>query len=159
MLHHTSSRMCDQRGGTYRLITFPFLVLLALFMPNHAAAQAAPNHTADQITFINGDKLTGTVLSESSGIVVFQSDMAGATISVPWSRIKQLHSSNRFAVIERNQMLRVGKAAPQVPIGTVSYSNNEISVVPSRGETRSIPAKDAAYLVGASDFEEAIGHE
>jgi hypothetical protein len=134
-------------------------MLPVLFTFTRAAAQAAANPNADEITFINGDKLTGKVVKESGGVVVFQSDMVGATISVPWSKIKELHSSSKFAVIRKDQKLRIGKPAPQVPIGVVSYSNDEISVVPSGGETKSIPAKDAAYLVGASDFEKAIGHE
>ena len=159
MLDHTLSRMYGAQSGTYRITISVFLVLLAVFISNHAAAQAAANPNADEITFINGDKLTGKVVKESGGIVVFQSDMAGTTISVPWSKIKELHSSNKFAVIQKDQRLRVGKPATQVPIGTVSYSNDEISVVSSRGETKNIPAKDAAYLVGDSDFEKAIGHE
>src|ERR1035438_4367225 len=42
-----------------------------------AAAQSASNPTADEITFINGDKLTGAVVGEKGGVVVFQSDMTG----------------------------------------------------------------------------------
>ena len=151
--------MYGAQSGTYRITISVFLVLLAVCISNHAAAQAAANPSADEITFVNGDKLTGKVVKESGGLVVFQSDMAGATVSVPWSKIKELHSSNKFAVIQKDQKLRVGKPAPQVPIGTVSYSNDEVSVVPSGGETKNIPAKDAAYLVSASDFEKAIGHE
>ena len=124
-----------------------------------AAAQSASNPTADEITFINGDKLTGAVVGEKGGVVVFQSDMTGGTISVPWSKIKELHSSKRFAVIRGGEKLKIGKPAPQVPVGTVTYSNNEISVVESGSEAKNISSKDAAYLVDSSDFEKAIQHE
>ncbi len=153
------SHGCSARPGAFTVAALVFFMLSMLFASTRAAAQAAVNSDADQITFINGDKLTGKVVKESAGIVVFQSEMAGVTISVPWSKIKELRSSNKFAVIENDQKLRVGKPAPQVPVGTVRYSNDEISVVPSEGETKNIPAKDAAYLVNSSDFEKAMRHE
>jgi hypothetical protein len=145
--------------GASRIVACALLMLPAILASVQAAAQASVNPNADEIIFINGDKLTGKVVKESGGVVVFQSDMAGAAISVPWSKIKELHSSKKFAVIQKDQKLRVGRPAPQVAIGTVSYSNDEISVLPSGGETKSIPAKDAAYLVDSSDFEKAIRHE
>jgi hypothetical protein len=136
-----------------------FLALSALFPVSRAAAQGPSTPTPDQIVFINGDKLTGTVVGEKGGVVQFQSDMTGGAIAVPWSKIKELHSSKRFAVIRADEHLKVGKPAPQVPVGSIQYSNDVVAVVPSGGEIRNIPAKDAAYLVDGADFEKALGHE
>ena len=130
------------------LLTLPLMVA-----SNHAAAQAASKPGVDVLTFTNGDQLTGKVVSETGGVVTFQSDMAGkadgsggATITVPLSRIKELHTGQKFAVITKDEKLRVGKPAPQVPVGLISYSNEEISISGSGGEIKKIPAKDAAYI-------------
>ena len=154
-ISHASSR-----GSALTVAAVVLFMLPTLFTSIGAAAQSAANPDPDVITFINGDKLTGKVLKESGGVVVFLSDMTGATpISVPWSKIRELHSSRTFAVIRKDQKLKVGKPAPQVLVGTVNYSNDEISVGTPGGETKNIPAKDAAFVVDHSEFEKAIGHE
>jgi hypothetical protein len=114
----------------------------------------------------NGDQLTGKVVSETGGVVTFQSDMAGkadgsggGTITVPWSRIKELHSAQKYAIITKDQTLRVGKPAPQVQVGTVSYSNDEISISGGGSEIKNIPAKNAAYMVDDASFEKAMRQE
>lgn len=150
----------SSRRGASTVAAVVLFMLPMLFTSIRAMAQAAANSDADVITFINGDKLTGKVAKESGGVVVFQSDMTGlAPISVPWSKIKELHTSKKFAVIRKDEKLKVGKPAPQVPVGVVTYSNDEISLSSAGGETKDIPAKDAAYLVDDSEFEKAIGHE
>jgi hypothetical protein len=141
-------------------------LLTLMFASTHAAAQAAAKPGVDVLTFINGDQLTGKVVSETGGVVTFQSDMAskadgsgGGTITVPWSRIKELHSAQKFAIITKDQKLRVEKPAPQVPVGTVSYANDEISISGGGSEIKNIPAKDAAYIVDDASFEKAMRQE
>jgi hypothetical protein len=141
-------------------------LLTLMFASTHVAAQAAAKPDVDVLTFTNGDQLTGKVVSETGGVVTFQSDMAGkadgsggGTITVPWSRIKELHSAQKFAIITKDQKLRVGKPAPQVPVGTVSYSNDEISISGGGSEIKSIPTKDAAYMVDDASFEKAMRQE
>jgi hypothetical protein len=137
-----------------------------MFVSTYATAQTAAKPDPDVLTFTNGDQLTGKVVSETDGVVTFLSDMAGkadgtdgGTITVPWSRIKELHTAQKFAVITKDQRLRVGRPAPQVPVGTISYSNDEISVSEGAGEVKDVPAKDAAYVVDGTDFQNAMQHE
>jgi hypothetical protein len=52
----------------------------------------------DIITFVNGDQLTGTVVSVSGGTVMFHSDMSG-DIKVSWDKVKSLRTTEAFAVI------------------------------------------------------------
>lgn len=134
--------------------------VLALFTlaSTYATAQAAPKPGADVLTFTNGDQLTGKVLSETGGVVTFQSDTSGK-ITVPWSSIKELHSGQEFAVITKDQKLRIGKPSPQVPVGTVTFSSDAIAVSQTGGEAKSIPAKDVTYVLGNADFEKAMQHE
>lgn len=113
---------------------------------------------ADTITFSNGDRLTGKVLSEADGKVVFHSDVAG-DISVEWSKIQELHTEGRFAVLFPGQKLKLGRPAPEVPIGTVTASSEQVSVSTVGGEVKNIPAKAAAFLVPADQFEQTLLHQ
>jgi hypothetical protein len=146
------------------------LVLPLVFASTKAFAQDAnAKPGVDVITFTNGDQLSGKLVGESGGTVTFQSDMVsdstktdnsgGGTITVPWSRIKELRSGQKFAVITKDQKLRVGRPAPQVPVGTVSIANDAVSVSGVGGEVKNIPTKDAAYLVSGGEFQKAISHE
>lgn len=154
------------RGSICHVVTLALSTMSLMFAPTHAAAQAVAKTGVDVLTFANGDQLTGKVVSENGGVVTFQSDMAskpdgsgGGTITVQWSRIKELRSSQKFAVIPKNQTLRMGKPAPDVAIGTINYSNDQISVTGTEDGVRNIAAKDAAYIVNDADFEKAMQRE
>jgi hypothetical protein len=119
-------------------------------------ANAKPG--VDVVTFTNGDQLTGTLVSESDGKVTFNGDMSG-TVTIPWNKIKSLHTGGKYAVISSGETLKVGRPAPQVPVGTVSVANDQVSVSGVGGEIKNIPTKDAAYLVSGDEFQKAISHE
>ena len=78
--------------------------------------------------------------------MVFHSDMTG-DVNVDWKKVKSLHTGGKFAVITSGEKLRVGKPAPQIPVGTLSASNDEVSVAGVGGEVKNVPTKDLAYLV------------
>lgn len=155
-------KACFPHAATIALMALPMIFTTS------AVAQTTSTAGTDTLTFTNGDQLTGKVVSESGGVVTFQSDMAidsskadnsgGGTITVPWNRIKELRTGQKFAVITKDQKLRVGHPAPQVPVGTVSVSNDQVAVSGLGGEIKNIPTKDAAYLVNGADFEKAIAH-
>jgi hypothetical protein len=126
--------------------------------PFAAAQDAAAKPGVDVLIFTNGDQLTGTLVSESGGTVAFHSDMTG-DIDVDWKNIKSLHTGGTYAVISSGEKLKVGRPAPQVPVGTLSVSNDEVSVAGVGGEVKNVPTKDAAYLVKGDDFQKAIAHE
>jgi hypothetical protein len=133
-------------------------LLLAFTSPYAAAQDATAKPGVDVLIFTNGDQLTGTLVSEGDGTVVFHSDMTG-DLKVDWKNIKSLHTGGKYAVITSGTKLRVGKPAPQVPVGTLSVSNDEVSVAGVGGEVKNVPTKDAGYLVKGEDFQKAIAHE
>ena len=61
-----------------------------------AGAKAGP----DVLIFIDGEKLIGHLESATGASVVFKSDMAGE-VTVDWSKIQELHSAGKFAVIPK----------------------------------------------------------
>jgi hypothetical protein len=147
------------RASVCHAAAIALMTLPLVFTSISAAAQdAAAKPGVDVLTFTNGDQLTGTLVSESGGSVVFHSDMSG-DIKVDWSKIKTLHTGGKYAVISPSDKLKVGRPAPQVPVGTVSVANDEVSVSGVGGEVKNIPTKEAAYLVNGDDFQKAISHE
>lgn len=160
---HRFRHAATRRAATLALLAAPWLLIATV-----SRAQSSPKAGPDTLTFTNGDTLTGKLVGESGGLVTFQSDMVadsgksdnagGGTITVPWSRIKELRTADKFAVITSSQKLRVGHPAPQVPVGPVSISSDQVTVTPVGGEVRNVPTKDAAYLVNGADFAKALAH-
>lgn len=123
-----------------------FAGLLLMAAPQLATAQAKT--APDSITFTNGDHLTGTLVREAGGTVTFHSDIAG-DISVPWSKIKGLHSSHTFAVLKNGvqQSRKAGETG--IPIGTLAVSdgNIQLEAVNSGAQIAPIPVADAQYII------------
>ena len=148
------------RAGVTHMAAVALMALPIVFTSAKAFAQdsASANPGVDVLTFTNGDQLTGTLLSETGGSVVFHGDMSG-DIKIEWSKIKSLHTGGKYAVISPGEKLKVGRPAPQVPVGTLSVANDQVSVSGTGGEVKNIPTKEAAYLVNGDDFQKEISRE
>ncbi len=115
-------------------------------------AQTAPE--PDVLILTNGDRLTGQFVNSSGGSVTFKSDMAGE-IHVDWTKIRELHSSRRFAVIPKGVRVRY-KAGSQVPQGTIAVTDQKIEV--SSTPPQSIPVGNAANVIDEDAFQKAVTH-
>ena len=99
MMHCHRSVAHLYRASVCHVAAVALMALPVVFTSTNAAAQAAAAKPGvDVLTFTNGDQLTGTLVSESGGSVVFHSDMSG-DIKVDWSKIKSLHTGGKYAVI------------------------------------------------------------
>jgi len=120
----------------------------------------APGGTAkpqpDILIFTDGEKLIGQLKSAKGDSVVFKSDMAGE-VTVAWSKIQELHTSQPFAVIGKNVTVARHADVSQVPQGNVAMTDQKIVV--ESAAPRTVPVADAAYLVSQPDFEKAINRE
>ena len=87
------------RASVCHVAAIALMTLPVVFTSTNAVAQdAAAKPGVDVLIFTNGDQLTGTLVSESGGSVVFHSDMSG-DVKVDWSKIKSLHTGGKYAVI------------------------------------------------------------
>ena len=86
-------------------------------------AQSEP----DVLIFSNGEKLIGHLISATGSLVVFKSEMAGE-IKVDWSKIQDLRSSQKFAAIPKDVVLRSAGEAGRVPQGTVAMTGQKIEI-------------------------------
>src|ERR1700753_1995655 len=81
-------------------------------------AQTAPAAAPDVIVFTNGDQLTGKFVHELGGQETFHSDVVG-DITVGWDKIKTLHSSQNFAVIQKGQIVNPKKPDTDIAKGAI----------------------------------------
>jgi hypothetical protein len=137
-----------------------FLLAAALlpFAPCAVDAQTAPPvpPQADVLVFADGETLIGHVERATAASVTFKSDMAGE-ITADWSKIKELRTSGRFAVIEKGMKLRRGRNAPHVPQGTLTAADGKLQIHPSpTAPPASIPATDVQNVVSAEQFQRAL---
>ena len=151
-----------------RRLTFPrFFVaaflLLAPFAPfvianfSYAADAAAP--TPDVIILSNGDQLTGKVLQAAGDTVAFHSDIVG-DVKVPWAKIKELRSPQKFAVIEKGVKPGRRAAGADIPQGTIAITDQNIQVhTDGGGTTPPVPLKTVDFLIDQPTYQkEVAGH-
>jgi Protein of unknown function, DUF481 len=143
-------------------VRFALIAVIALCgtsRPLFAAGADAPKPAPDVVVFTNGDQLTGKFLHSDSGKLTFHSDIAG-DITVDWDKVKELHSSQQFAVIQKGQKIDKKTPDSQVPQGTVSVANSEIKVQPATGAAiPAIPTKNADFVIDEATFQKALHHE
>ncbi len=121
------------------LASSPFIVSaglgLAFVAPLHAQNAAAPPAAPDVIIFTNGDQLTGKLLREVAGSVMFHSDIAG-DVTVTWDKIKSIHTSQQFAVIQEGQHVTRKTADADIAQGNVQVQDNPVKVTSAAGASR-----------------------
>jgi hypothetical protein len=112
------------------------------------AAQAGP----DEITFVNGDKLVGTFVSASDSSVTFKTDVLGE-LTVKWAKVKELHTTQKVALIRKGVELKMKANTANIPQGTLTVQDQKAQVAPS---TESIPVADTNVIIEQTKFEKAM---
>jgi hypothetical protein len=73
----------------------------------------------DVLIFTDGEKLIGHLVRSTGGEVTFKSDMAGE-VSVEWTNVQELRSSQKFAVVQKDVQLHRGEADGKARHGTIA---------------------------------------
>src|ERR1700692_2696689 len=106
----------------------------------------------DVLIFTNGEKLIGHLKRSNGTSVTFKSDMAGE-VKVDWSKLKELHSSQRFAVIKKDLQIHKHLDPSTIPQGVLTMADQKLEVNPGEGRApQAIPVGDAAQVIDAADF-------
>jgi Protein of unknown function, DUF481 len=124
-------------------------------------AQTTPAIAAktDVLGLSNGDTLHGKLVNEVGGKVSFHSDALG-DLTVSWDKIKELHTADKFAVLDKTVKMQGKKNSGQVPVGPVDMENQAVTVRSEAGTvTTPIPVKDAQYIVDEPTLIKDMNHE
>lgn len=146
-------------ASSHRPLFLPFGLAFLCVLPAAVRAQttqSAAKPEPDVLLFVDGEKLIGQLESANDKQVTFKSDMAGE-ITVDWSKVKELHTSRKFAVIPKNVMLRKNQDTSTIPQGTVSAADQKLQVEPGGGRApQTVPVADAAHVVEEPVFQKAV---
>jgi len=125
---------------------------LTFALPGHAQSAPSAAPAPDVIVFTNGDQLTGKLLREIGGSVTFHSDIAGDVI-VTWDKIKSIHTSQQFAVIQQGQHVTRKTADTDVAQGVVQVQDDQVKVATGTGgTTKDIPVKNTQYMIDEATY-------
>jgi hypothetical protein len=132
---------------------------MALGAPAHAAPQKPPK-APDVIVLSNGDTLHGTFIRSVNGTVVFQSGPLGQ-LHISWSSIKQLRTSEPFAVLKKSATSRQIQSG-QLPTGRLILANQVLSVDPIEpalsAHIAKIPLKSVRIVTRLATLQKQLGH-
>ena len=138
------------------------LIALAIGPTAVCAAQAKPpepNPAPDVLVLSNGDTLHGKFVSETAGKVTFHSDPLG-DVTLGWEKIKELHVTERFGVINQAVAFHHKRGALKFPVGTFDVENQAVTVHPeSAPAPAAFPVKNAPYIMDSATLDKQINHE
>jgi Protein of unknown function, DUF481 len=158
--------------------TFPIHTLISLFrrgipiailtaalgIAEYCTAQSKPAAPAassapDVLVLSNGDTLHGKFLSATAGKVTFHSDALG-DISLSWDKIKELHATEQFGVLNQAVALRGKQRHIQLPVGTIDVADQLVTIHPENVPPPApIPVKSAQYIVDNATLDKQVNHE
>lgn len=119
-------------------------------------AKSAATPGPDVLIFVDGEKLIGHLERATSSSVVFKSDMAGE-VTVGWSKVQELRSTQKFAAIPKSVKLRRKEDISKVPQGTINATAQNVQVTPSpEAPPQTIPVANLTNLVPEANFERAF---
>jgi Protein of unknown function, DUF481 len=150
----------SQLSSRLRRFSFlPLLFIAPLCLPGMAEDKKAPAPEPDVLVLANGDTLHGKLVKEVAGTVTFHSDALG-DLNVPWAKIKELHATESFAVLNKNMKSRGRHAVEDLPMGKLDATNEAVTVQPANQQTAPppIPVKDAQFIVDQATLDKQLNH-
>src|ERR1700692_3573475 len=137
----------------------PAIALLLLASLSSAGLHAqASKPEPDVVVFPNGEKLIGHFESFTGGSAKFKSDTLGE-ITIDLSKVQELHTTEKFAVIGKNVKLGRSEKGSQIPKGTISVANKSVQVDAGTGQPlQTVPLDNLNNIIDEATFEQAFHH-
>ncbi|MFZ0746924.1 MAG: DUF481 domain-containing protein [Terracidiphilus sp.] len=144
----------SHRGFRLALLVAAVGAALTCSAQSKPAANAAP----DELILSNGDTLHGKFVSVVGGKVTFHSDPLG-DVTLTWDKIKELHTNEKFAVLNSQVKQRGKKGEGQIPAGKIDVANQEVTVHPENAAPPSpIAVKDAQFIMDEATLDKQMYH-
>ena len=145
-----------KQSGQSVIRTVVLLAAVITMAATLSAQTAAPKPDPDVLELNDGEKLIGHLVSAAGGSLTFHSDAAG-DVTIDWAKVKTLKSSGKFAVAEKGVVLDKHSDLSKIPQGTVSASDQKITVDPGTGGAPTvITVADATNVVPQPNFLQAF---
>jgi hypothetical protein len=125
----------------------------------NAQTKPMPKPDPDVLVLSNGDTLHGKFVSSVQGKLTFHSDPLG-DVSISWDKVKELHTTEKFAVLEKNLKPHGRNSAEAIPTGTLEVANQTVTLQQETGAAPApIPVKNALYIMNEATLQKELHHE
>jgi hypothetical protein len=114
-----------------------------------------PPESKDVIVFADGERLVGKFERSNGASVVFRSDVIGE-ITVDWSNVRELTTSQQFAVIPKGVVLKRNGDASKVPEGNIAFADQKVTVSPASGQPQTVAIAGTDHLIDKNTFEKEL---
>lgn len=140
---------------SYFRIFFGVILLISSEILMAQTPTANKNTDPDVLVFLDGEKLIGHLEKSIGSSVTFKSDMAGE-VTVDWSKVKELHSAQKFAVVKKDIKLR-WRQRVDIPQGVISVADQKIEVsTPQQPAAATIPVSNVGEVIDQATFDKAV---
>lgn len=127
-----------------------------LFAARFLAAQA-PKPEPDTLELVDGERLLGHFEQSNGSSVKFKSDVLGE-LTIDWSKIRELHTSQKFAVLPKDLKLKKNADTSKIPEGNIAEADQKITVTPAAGSPQTVSVADTGNVIEQTTFENAVKH-
>jgi len=142
-----------------------FELLFAISLPAAALMGQAPaakppaeKPQPDVLVLKDDERLIGHLVRATGSSVVFKSDMLGE-VTTDWSKIKELHTSGRYAVVEKNVKMGRHPDTSGVPKGSLDMAGGTVAVHTQPGAAPgTMPVADAQHVIDEATFQKDVEH-
>ncbi|HEX4769937.1 MAG TPA: DUF481 domain-containing protein [Bryobacteraceae bacterium] len=133
------------------------LSFLFAALANAQTPPPAPPAAPDVLVLKNGEKVIGQLQNATSSAVTFKSDGFGE-ITVDWSKVAELKTSQRFAAIPAGVRIKDSSDQTKVPVGTVSASDKDVELSPAAAPApaQTLPVSSISNLIQEQAFQKAL---
>ena len=112
----------------------------------------------DVLLLSDGEKIIGHMESGTDKAVKFKSDVLGE-LTIDWSKVQELHSSQKFAAIPKGAIMRLKIDTADVKEGEIAIENQKVTIAsgPASASTdQAAPLSTYSDLVSESDYNKAF---
>ena len=121
----------------------------------NAQTATGSGHEPDVLILIDGEKLIGHFEKSIGRSATFKSDLAGE-VTVDWNKVKELHTSGKFAVVKKDTKLR-WRHQMDIPQGSISLADQKIQIqAEKQPEAVSVPVGNISEVIDQATFEKAV---
>ena len=150
------SRSSAQLSLLSETLLLGVLCVLSFCSSARCGAQAKPAAPPDVLVLSNGDTLHGKLVNAAGGKVTFHSDPLG-DISLGFDKIKELHTSDNFAVIKNGVYQIKKKEAAAIPTGPLEIANKTVTLHPTNATpTATLSVADTQYIMDQATLDKQV---
>lgn len=131
-------------------VVLSLFLIACLGLQGAAQDQSAP----DTLILTDGNTLHGKLVKKVSATVTFHTGSLG-DLEIPWARVKELHTAENFAVLNKNLKTRSKAAVEKLPKGRLDATTDSVTLEGAAP----IPAKDAQVMIDQATLEKDLNHE